>query len=789
VSRIEKEPMWHQQNPRDDRRTAMAPYNFVPLPERVFRVDGDQGQRFLSSAGRPLWQCHDEFVPGTYSGWVDLKITTLTPLFIRGSARQVNGAWDKRESRVRSAPACDVAGRPIIPGSSLRGMLRSLVEILGFAKPQPVSRHRPFFRTVMPGRIGDAYRERVVRGNQKPRGGFIRREGADWTIVPSLRVLRVDHEKIPGMNYGTTPQYWPDWKLQHRKCWVTVDDHGNVNNDVAFEKRDGWLEGTLVLSGNAPRRPGGREKGEFVFLPPGAEPPIVIPDEMWTRFHDDDQLSGWQKKAFPLGRPAGAVRRGAGHLRDGEPVFYVRDEQGSLLFFGRAQLFRFPYDLSPAELVPSILRETGVDLAEAMFGRVAAAAGGLTIKSRIQCEDAFAEPRAESYLEEVIVPRILGAPKPTAFQQYLVQDGTRDKWALKTYFTGDATQIRGHKAYWHRWDEGRALEVVKETEKYETLRQGLMNGAAEVSTQHTIVQPVRRDVTFRGKIRFQNLTAIELGALMAALRLPAGSAHKLGMAKPLGLGSVAIGPALHLVSRKRRYATWLDDGVEGDVDTQSFERAFAETITAHATASRERFIAGTEGLWSIARLDSLRILLSFNDRPPLEETRYNLIQNGDTVRYEKANEYANLPVLPTPHGVVGRNDPWVGDHPPPLPTVSNAAPPGAANQIPHNRSHGGRAPQQRSVPVPPPRGPVELKAGERVLCRLTATKTNKGGQVWEIVGRNAEAVVHPSTKAMPDDLQVGSEIELIVKSPPTRQGRGQVAYEPTGVGPSPPARK
>jgi CRISPR-associated protein (TIGR03986 family) len=782
--------MWHHQNPLENKRAALAPYNFVPLPERVLRVDDDV--RFKSgeeAQGTNLWQCHDRFVPGAHSGWINVKITTLTPLFIRGQVRRSNGEWDTHESRVREMPACDVNGRPIIPGSSLRGILRTLVEILGFAKVQPVSKQRPFFRTVQDDRIGKEYRNRIVRGNKKPLGGFVHRQGTNWIIVPA-RVLRVAHETVPGLQYRFSPKYKPDWTLQHKNCWVTLGEHDDVS-DLKFEEQPGWIKGTLVLTGSAPPNKEGKDKREFVFLPPGDDPSIEIKEDLWTRFHDDDQISGWQKDAFPKGKPEGAERRMAGALRDGEPVFYVCDDAGALLFFGRAQLFRFPYDLSPADLIPPSLREDGVDLAEAMFGRIDDDSPGGTIKGRVRVEDAVAQTAGDALLEEIIVPHILSSPKPTTFAQYLVQNGTRDKRLLNTYLKADSTQIRGHKLYWHRWDDAKGLEAVKEPGY--TVRGGEIVGPdGHASTQHTRIRPVRRQVTFSGKIRFENLTSIELGALVTALRLPAGCAHKLGMGKPLGLGSVAIEPRLALINRERRYASWQDDGTDRDSASDVFEQAFAQAIVAHATASGERFAGDEHGLWSIARLEVLRLLLGFDGRPTMEETRYNKIEKGDAVRYGTQKEFSDRPVLPTPHGVMNRDDPWKGDHPPPdppqPPDVEHGQGAAGGPKAPRKGAAGGRQVPPKPQPPRTNREPAELEVGKPVLCRLTDKTTKKGGQIWEIVGPGGEAVIHKDSKPLPEGVVPGAELKMLVKAPPTRQGPGQVAYEPEGTQPHKPER-
>ena len=143
-------------------------------------------------------------------------------------------------------------------------------------------------------------------------------------------------------------------------------------------------------------------------------------------------------------------------------------------------MFRMRYPHWIAEFVPERLRrKEDIDLAEAIFGRVQPSA----IKGRVFVEDAVWDGQGGSPFysdnEGRRTPHILGTPKPTAFQHYLVQphdqQGTSnrplaaDRQTLCNYhhplergpysFTNnlggtiaqtDGTVLRGYKRYWHR---------------------------------------------------------------------------------------------------------------------------------------------------------------------------------------------------------------------------------------------------------------------------------------------------------------------------------------------------
>ncbi len=650
--------MTQHNNPtgRDKAKTAMAPYNFVPLPKKIYTVD----EKNLPK--------HDRFVEGAHSGYIDLTIKTLTPLFIRGPVVQDNGEWNDRDSRLRPEPFKAPDGRPMIPGSSLRGMIRSLVEILSFSKIQPVTDERPFFRTVGNDRLGRAYRARMTPNGTKPWGGFIKKEGDRWVIVPAKEVLRASRELLNDMTLGIpgrpTPNYYPNWKGQHKECWFKRERSYSFKiNDVKLDQKSGYERGILVLSGSAPKK-----KADFIFSGRDESKAIEIPQHQWDRFHSEDQITQWQQIAYPKDKPKSHCRKYDGHLRDGEPVFFICDEEkksdenaDGLLFFGRAQMFRFPYDLSPLDLIPENIKNAGLDLTEAMFGKAPQGKkkGEIAVKGRLSFEDAVAISGGPDWFEETIVPKILSSPKITCFPHYLEQEGVANSYNLKTYLEDDKAAIRGHKSYWHRWDESmgedsaQRLRVIKELDNHDSFLKDLRKSEPQ-DKQHTVIRPVKPHVTFSGRVCFENLNDIELGALLAAIKLPENCAHKLGMGKPLGMGSVKIEANLNCVNRSEQYSSWESVGVSRNDDGKRYIDAFEKAMVKHAgqieeeenkgqkTGSRDEkppvFIDRQRGLNGIARINALFQLLRWNGRPAVSDTAY--MELGD---------FRSRPVLPEPH--------------------------------------------------------------------------------------------------------------------------------------------
>jgi len=784
----EIDPMPRHVNPTQPARTATAPYNFIPLPEAVLTAS-DAAPTVNGQLLRP-WECHDQFIPGTSSGWIDLEITTLTPLYIRGPILQRQQGWDQRDTRVMPEPYSSSDGRPAIPGSTLRGVIRTLVEILSFSKIGPVTASRPFFRDISPSRISDEYRKHFIddlgqltRGNDiqtdqqvnvkapgyraRVRAGYI---DARSRTIRECEFARVEREVIKTafsqqqFQNGSGPMATPGWGVQHQSCFVAVDSepqdyffrrqfhNGKQRHpelylrfrkvrELSRSQSTNLVPATLVLTGNIPNK-----HLEFVFLSASSSQDIQVPESTWQRFHDDDQISQWQEKAFPRNQPPNGNRRNSGALRDGEPVFFLTDDAeesesnpDGLVFLGRAQLFRFPYDLSPNDLVPATIREAPLDLTDAIFGcvRPGKASSGTTLKGRVFFEDAVAVGGGPSWTEELLVPRILSAPKPTSFQHYLTQDGTRDARQLTTYLAGDTTAIRGHKLYWHRWDDSRGLNEVRVPENQTQRLADLTQGREDRHSQYTVIQPVKIGVQFNSRIRFENLTDIELGALLAAVDLPGQCAHKVGMGKPLGLGSIRVRATLHVIDRDVRCRSWEVDGTRGD-DGSRFRGAFEATMLKHAQASGESLIPSNHGLRRIARLDALFLMLTWRERPGLQSTR----------QISDLSEFRKRPVLPSPHKVAGKPEPsWPSD--PPCPAAPSQAVSGGPTSV---------VTQSVNVPVRKQDKPKPVQKGQTRSGRLQRAQ-DKWIARFEGEERSAE-IINPGK--IPTNVANGQLAEFYV---------------------------
>lgn len=682
-------------------RTASAPYNFVPLPEVVVTAVDDANDL----------PDHDTYANDKYphTGYFDVTLTTKSPLYVRAplnadeldEQERGDNPEDFRD-QVKNKPYFFFTQNketPVIPGSSLRGMLRGLLEIVSYGKMQWVTDKQLFYRTVDNTSVGIEYRNRMM-GNVE--AGYLRKEDGRY-FIQVCEMARVPRELLTQNPAELYTRYRrtavPRWHLprnvqtsiwvQHKECWVQRNESGWLVTKISAAPFDGGAQARLVLTGDMPNQ----KLKEFVFLECANDAEeIDVAEEILERFHDD-QLTQWQELAFSKDEPHKDARERRGMLRrdlsDGEPVFFLREKDANgnlqLTFFGRAQMFRLPYKTSPRDLVPPQLRDPReIDFAEAIFGFVRTKKeleeSGIKAKQgdkrrayagRVFVTDAVLTRKYDEkelwLTPRRITPRILATPKPTAFQQYLVQlNDVKDK--LTHYdsptlddngkLLSERTTIRGHKLYWHQGE--RTANDLQE------------NGQVS-ETQHTQIEPVNKGVTFQFKVYFENLNDAELGALCWTLHpfggVDAEYCHSFGMGKPLGMGAVKLNATLHLTKRETRYGALFAEGVWASGETAVEELKRREHLETRVTPFEERVLARVQPdrpilhLYELQRIAILLELLKWpgpEHQPLLERvpsrqqnrmlgeipnTRYMTIRIAEGMRAQDANEYRERPVL------------------------------------------------------------------------------------------------------------------------------------------------
>lgn len=581
---------------------AGAPYNFVPLNAELVQFEGPPDL--------------DRFHRHPYlSGFVSLDIKTLTPLYIRGRS--------KDESHFFSP-----AGRPCIPGSSLRGMVRTLLEIATYGTflQTDLDRHIYYRSVAEEGGRNKKYRKIISRTKagflkfDANRREYIIRQAPLIEGKDTFKKIKTDGDDRPftlvcnSNDAGMVLISGHIEKKQHKYRIKFPSDEKNsftlAQDDVDIYRNDT-----------------NREDGDWILLKDN------ISYALGTQENPSVSLLNMatMHEVFP----------------HGVPCFFVNEKVGvgERVLFGHTPNFRIPYQSSiKTHINPkALLDESITDACHAIFGKLGHWAG------RVFFEDAVLRDGQTNIFMGETVPGILLSPKPSTYQHYLTQ-GTG---GLQTW--DGSSPLRGYKLYWHRMTNF----AENDPRKYYGWKGFALPSGKPAGKVRTVINPVRPEVRFSGRIRFDNLSRMELGALLFVLDLPANCHHKLGMGKALGLGSLAITPKVTLIDRRDRYKQlfdklgWALSTTEPDITTyrKTFEECMLDTINGDEFSS----------FWDIPRMNLLRAMLTWKEGKMdsvrwLEGTRPMEIELQVSGKEGSINEYGKRHVLPDPLDVLKNLD-------------------------------------------------------------------------------------------------------------------------------------
>jgi CRISPR/Cas system CSM-associated protein Csm3 (group 7 of RAMP superfamily) len=172
--------------------------------------------------------------------------------------------------------------------------------------------------------------------------------------------------------------------------------------------------------------------------------------------------------------------------------------------------------------------------------------GNKLFLGKVNISDACCESKAATLYKSILAVTLM-EPKPRHQDFYL--DPTRE-------------HIAGRKFYFHH--------------AYESIKRG---NATKYSQD---IQPLDKGTTFQTRIDFTSLEADEFAALLLAITLEHDMRHKIGYAKPLGLGSVHFIPtSLTLIDFTSRY-TQMDAGHGKPTYTgDEIQQLRKELVSAH----------------------------------------------------------------------------------------------------------------------------------------------------------------------------------------------------------------
>lgn len=468
-----------------------APYNFVPFSEKLLI-------RYENLGELPL---HDRIDPALHSGEIQVELRAETPVFVS------DGQSDPHFFRGPD-------GTYQIPGSTVRGLVRENMQILGFGLVRPgedLDDVQIYFREMAASRgsTGDALKAyyrgvldiksgRTPSGKtfttpQNVKGGYLYREGDAYYIRPVRGdVLRVSRSHPDMAQFG---------KGDARTVPVSYQAADGAVKMLAQAGKSGMAQGELLFTG----RPVGKIPNHLYLFPiedDEAEPIPVSKDDILSYQMDLEGRSNSLKAYYEVDfweLPKEGERKA---------VFYIRYEEHT--YFGRSRFLRIGYRYPLSRGLPQRHRERleqgelVLDYPSAVLGF---ARGEVSYRSRVSFGDFRLEGKAK---ELPPVKTVLGEPKPSFYPGY-VEEGK--------HYNEDDFRLRGYKQYWLK-----AAEHIP----------------AKKENVASTLRPLDRGSVFRGTIRYQNLTEDELGLLLWAVRLDEGCFQTLGMGKPYGYGRMQV---------------------------------------------------------------------------------------------------------------------------------------------------------------------------------------------------------------------------------------------------------
>lgn len=606
----------------------MTPFRFVQLPNLIVAPE--------EAATKSI---HEPIVGG-FCASIDFSLTAESPLLIgsadteatehHGDARRVTGA--------KTVEPLMLDGKPVIPGASVRGMLRSVLEIvalgrLGSAnlhhhfplrdfnhpaygeKPYPVSKLSEVKAGWLTGTVKDNKPIDLAispLGGEKDGWWHIEIEAwskmgdrATWAAVS----LREKYDTLEMAPRGALKQHY-DFK----RTYPFGPVHGNGDTKWPRWVRTpmtGGEELVVVCSDKVPKSKSDQDadgkankRYEYLFKPDGG-PKVPIDPAIVELFHLLNSSRSKNKS-----EPIGSWQELLPTLAAGEriPVFYIGSLDNQLgqdgeanFFFGLTRLMKVPHLRSvkdvlashdtgasalkhvpddkavewatdPRDLNKDIIARYKPDFVENLFGYVIEPKdvgadkhenvnpGAVARKGRVACGfmtlDAGQLWRPS---EPVLV--IQSQPRASYAPFYLMPGRKGAIGSEADYSAHNAPRLAGRKRYLPRDITpnphkrlGRIKEMGQRQKTHATTKSGRFS--EDVASKLSFVLPKQEDgplLSFSGRIKLTNVTAVELGAVLFALTLGEGSAngrfrHMLGRAKAFGAGQMRLS-ALALSAR------------------------------------------------------------------------------------------------------------------------------------------------------------------------------------------------------------------------------------------------
>jgi CRISPR-associated protein (TIGR03986 family) len=514
------------------------PYNFVSIDKTTARTERKTGD---------------------LRGIIRCKLETLQPLIIPGEVTNPEQSG-QNEHKIYTFFSYD-RKTPVIPGSSLRGMLRS------------------YFEAVTNSCMSTADNENVLyrrTGDNKTQYGIIEGDGNDGYVMYGAEKLMLNTSefyKRPHVfgAYDATQNNNGQYSHRHKtgeEVWVkeTGGKTYTTNRGFATGLRGvddlklkstttscpaGYKEGVVLIGENyGTSRQGKHHDAVLVYTDQNPATrtktgkPITPKDferlrQVWGLYQPKGKVG---KPGLPKGvnQKIKGAETYSGYLDAAKiPVYY--SQIGEVHYLSPACIGKEVFSRAITELLkangehqPCNKRDHGKKVcpACALFGMVEQ---DNVISSRVQVRDAVQKAgQTELLLANNKTLPILSGPKITATEFYMEPYPNSEFFNYDYYKHSNGSEalianpkLRGRKFYWHHYAE---------------------QTATPNRDQNSTFKPINKGKCFEFEIAFERLNDLELQQLLWVLSFgrywqqPGSNnyAHKLGHGKPAGYGSVKI---------------------------------------------------------------------------------------------------------------------------------------------------------------------------------------------------------------------------------------------------------
>lgn len=482
---------------------SVAPYNFVSLPSEA-KVITDKKEKL---------QSHGEINREKFSGYIEYTIKNKTPLII--------GKGKKENEPVEFFT--NPEGKYTIPGSTIRGLLRTNVAILSDSNiSDDIEDERFYYRSFGRDKLKQEYSDRL-----EIRTGYIYKKPEDeYVLIPS--------EKVDGYHYLTIREQLTEkekelikdkqkeirnkkFEVSGKQLLISYETNGEGSDVKIADKDEYENKGYLMTSGYIANKlvhyiiPAKESNEAEIIFKRGSKEYADI-----ERYNKDLVVT---KKAFIKN---GNIEMNEKYKYYGLPS-KIEKENGKPIFFGK-RIDSYYFGFTPYPRIPydnnikhgineNYKNKEGYSYVDKLFGF---AKDNNSYKGLLSFEDCICITSHKAKFKNYNV--ILGEPHATSYNLYLKQENNGDNGIINY---NDEFTIRGIKQYW-----------IKD---YITV--------SDVGNNPNVFSKINamdENNEFKGKIHFKNLSKEELGLVLWALKVDEKAHENIGMGKPYGFGHIVI---------------------------------------------------------------------------------------------------------------------------------------------------------------------------------------------------------------------------------------------------------